>query len=331
MVSATTALAILIACLALAGCSKASSHHSLLHPGAPSTSVVAWLNRAVTTTTTTTTTIAASPPGTPCRAADLRATPGRGGAGLSNDLTVVVLTNISRAACGVGGYPRLIGVKAAGATVALNASHGTYFGDLTPAVLPPGGQAKLYLGTYTACSALNQPDQAAVQANSAANTYTGVVIELPADLGSVQANDIQFDTACGLSVSQLGVELPPPTPTSGATGGLASLTARASLPTQVRAGTTLNYVVVLSNTGSTAISFGRCPSYTEVFNDNADVVTSSYRLNCGPVGAIPAGSSVAFAMELAVPAGAVASGAKIGWELNEPSGPFAGGAIQVIS
>jgi len=86
-----------------------------------------------------------------------------------------------------------------------------------------------------------------------------------------------------------GVEpVPPPVPHR--------LVATIAAPAQVRAGERLRYTVSLRNITAEPVTFGSvCPSYVE-----SGLAKEIYALNCHPVGAIPAGGTVVFAMELAV-------------------------------
>ena len=158
---------------------------------------------------TSTTTLATGPA---CEAATLRAAAKGGGAGLGNDLEIVVVTNVGRATCWVGGYPSLVGIKPSGAREPLAVAHGTYFGNRVPTQLAPGSAAKLYLGTNRGCTALNSPG---ANAAARANTYTGITITLPDGRGTLGVGHVRLDTACGLSESEIGAA--PPVPTSGST------------------------------------------------------------------------------------------------------------------
>jgi hypothetical protein len=175
--------------------------------------VVPWVDAIATaappTPTTTTTTLATGPA---CEAATLRAAAKGGGAGLGNDLEIVVVTNVGRATCWVGGYPSLVGIKPSGAREPLAVAHGTYFGNRVPTQLAPGSAAKLYLGTNRGCTALNSPG---ANAAARANTYTGITITLPDGRGTLGVGHVSLDTACGLSESEIGAA--PPVPTSGST------------------------------------------------------------------------------------------------------------------
>jgi len=90
-----------------------------------------------------------------------------------------------------------------------------------------------------------------------------------------------------------GVEpVPPPVPHR--------LVATIAAPARVRSGERLRYTVSLRNITAESVTFGSvCPSYVE-----SGLAKEIYALNCHPVGAIPAGGTVVFAMELALLASA---------------------------
>lgn len=112
------------------------------------------------------------------------------------------------------------------------------------------------------------------------------------------------------------------------------LVATLEVPAQVRAGDHLRYTVTLRNITSTPVTFGStCPRYTEGgWKGDPRLGEQSYALNCRPVPAIPAGGSVTFAMDLAVPPSASAGDLLFYWELGPDfdSDATAQGMIQVI-
>jgi hypothetical protein len=112
------------------------------------------------------------------------------------------------------------------------------------------------------------------------------------------------------------------------------LVATLEAPPRVGAGNKLRYTVTLQNITSTLVTFGpACPSYMEGgWKGDPRLGEQSYALNCLPVAAIPAGGSVTFAMELAVPPSAPAADLLFYWELGRDfdSDAMARGTIQVI-
>jgi hypothetical protein len=105
---------------------------------------------------------------------------------------------------------------------------------------------------------------------------------------------------------------PPPPPVAH------RLVATMSAPVQVRAGERLRYTITLRNITGEPVTFGSvCPSYFES-GRKADqlLAKAGYALNCHPVGAIPTGGTVTFAMELAVLPSAAPGANTFGWELG---------------
>ena len=91
-----------------------------------------------------------------------------------------------------------------------------------------------------------------------------------------------------------------------------------SAPAQVHAGERLRYTITLRNITGEPVTFGSaCPSYFES-GGRADqlLAKEGYALNCHPVGAIPAGGTVTFAMELAVLPSAAPGDNTMRWELG---------------
>jgi hypothetical protein len=111
------------------------------------------------------------------------------------------------------------------------------------------------------------------------------------------------------------------------------LVATLEAPAQVRAGDRLRYTVTLQNITSTSVTFGpTCPSYVEGgWKDDGRLGEQSHALNCRPVGAIPAGGSVTFAMEFVVPSSAPALDRPFYWALGRDfdSDATARGTIRV--
>jgi hypothetical protein len=196
---------------------------------------------------------------------------------------------------------------------------GTYFGRLIPADLPPGGHVFLDFGTSN-CGCRCEGGKTPVR-------YRHLVFRLP-EGGSVPAERVSITEDCFLSMSGFG--LPPRYSLPRARPGTAGkLHARLRLPEAVRARTTLFFTVTLSNPTRTTIVLHPCPGYTEGLYVSGRVVRRSFALNCDSVQAIPAHSQVRYAMRLAVPRQAAPVAAKLGWNLNTPTGPSEGGVIRI--
>ena len=139
----------------------------------------------------------------PCRGSELAGAYVRAMAGLGNLGVVASVTNVATTTCRLEGYPVLRGLRD-GRWHPLKASHGTYFGDLTPTNLHPREGGAMLLGTFDGCQALNQRSQRKVRQAEAANTYSELVVTLPDRRGSFHIAGVSFDVACGLAESQVG-------------------------------------------------------------------------------------------------------------------------------
>ena len=290
--------------------------------------VIPWADAtAMATSAAPTTTTTTLPTGPACKASTLHAVAKPGGAGLGHGLEIVVVTNVGPTTCWVGGYPNLVGSKTSGARKLLAATHGTYFGNRVPTKLTPGSAAKLYLGTESTCNALNSPQARAV-AN--ANTYTGLIIDLPGSEGTLSVGNLYLDTACGLSESEIGAPTPIPASPSPVPGSPASLTARSTIPAEVHVDSVVRYTVTLTNPTATPVSLTPCPVYSESLIGSTTALRRSYHLNCAVVSRIDPGTAVTFAMELALPRSFPSSVAKMSWVLDSGAGPYAGRVVQVL-
>src|ERR1039458_2323888 len=139
-----------------------------------------------------------------CLGRNLVGLPLASGAAAGNLSNVVGVVNMGTTPCRLGGYPGLEGTRSGHRYPLAVSGHGTFFGDLNPTVLAPRMVGALIIGTEDGCSAINQPNHAAVNAEIAAHSYTGIVIELPRHDGFVGVNGVRFDTACVLQTSRLG-------------------------------------------------------------------------------------------------------------------------------
>jgi len=241
----------------------------------------------------------------------------------------VLLTNTGPA-CQLGGYPALVGISLSGEHMTLNPMHGTFFTNPIPGDISRGQQGEFLIGTTDACTALNQPDQAASIANAKANTYVGAILTLPNGAGVISVSGLRFDTACSLDESQVGVKPPQPFTYAIPAGSPQSLSATLRVPASVRSGTEMDYQVVLDNATSTPVALHPCPNYTEVLGLPTRPTGHTYQLNCVSVRLILPGKSRVFAMEIAVPKVDAATLAKFSWALDTGEGPYAGQALRLL-
>ncbi len=318
----------------IAGATVASLVLSSCGTAAPSGGVVPWSALTASPTTTTTTTTTTLAPAAPCHSSHLETRLGRGGAGLGNELTVVVFTNTGPL-CQLSGYPDLEGQTGTREWRLLRVrKDGTYFGGLNGTDLATGRSGLLLLGTSVGCNALNSPSQSQNLANQRLATYNTIRVLLPHGGGGAGVTGVHLDVACGLDESQLGVRPPTPGVVEPRPGSVASLTATASLPTTLSAGTTLSYVVTLHNPTATEVAFTPCPNFTEAIFvapnvKGAKPKVRTFALNCARAAPVAAHGSERFAMKLVLPPSTQASLAKFAWSLDTGSGPYIGRAIEV--
>lgn len=257
----------------------------------------------------------------PCAAADLSASPGQGGVGLGNTNQPIDLTNRSATPCLLAGYPTLVaGISADGSVIPLAATRGSYFGDPGPAAnIAPGQTAAVNISSSDACQQLGSGRH---------RIYPLLRIGLPGG-GFVDTTANQFDTICGLSVSQFGVpaysqgNIPQPLP----------ITATIAAPATVSPGEEFTFTVTLANPADRAYSLRPCPVYEMYIyalpsigqpRSSADFVDRNYYLNCDTVHEIGAHGSVTYQMRLRLPAGLpVGAPAKFVWRLQGDAGPSA--------
>jgi Protein of unknown function (DUF4232) len=253
----------------------------------------------------------------PCDASQLRLRNGRTGAGLGHYLEELDIENIGDRPCLVRGYPTLTALDARGARVSLEPQRGgTYFGQLLPADIAPGGRVHLDFDTTSACQGGRAPTV----------RYHAVTLELPQG-GTLRGPGTSLVDQCGLTMSQVGLPMryaPPPV----APGSPGTLRARIVLPRTAQRGGLLRFTVVLRNPTARRVTLAPCPGYTESLFAQQAFVRRTLRLNCKQVTELAPRAQQRYAMQLRVPRGA--SGfAKVGWSLDTANGPFAGGVVQI--
>jgi hypothetical protein len=97
-------------------------------------------------------------------------------------------------------------------------------------------------------------------------------------------------------------------------------------PTQMAAGTTVDYTVTLTNISNSPIVFDTCPTYDEGFTPTALV---AYQLNCGALNPVQPGASLTFAMRFTVSPKTAAGPEKFLWALRGPD--MSASAAQLVS
>jgi len=207
----------------------------------------------------------------------------------------IPLRNISNQPCLLVGSPMRVVAQAAGqpdvvATRGLHLGSGGAGGDLQP-----GKRGYLSLETDRDCSA-----RYATPNTFPTKNYTSVTVTLPS--ATSFTIPLKLDVECGLRTGGLGVQLPPPTDRPDPRS---QLVASIDAPLTVRAGTTLTYVVTLTNPTAATISLRHCPGYAEWLGAGVvELAKNAFGLDCSTVRAIEPGQSVRYEMQLAVPADA---------------------------
>jgi len=315
---------LLLATLALAGCAATS------HGAAAGPRPVPWLPLEASPPIFPTPPPVVIPPGTPsCHAGDVvasyRGTNGIGGGVVS---TGISLGNRTATPCVLVGTPTIRLLNAQGAEIAITSVPATEWA--AKRVLLAAHTDDMSASSSTAAVVFDWQSfdiqaQACPNQAPAANM---IAIRLPGD-------STEFTVSTGGNHSTVapcnrrirpwplqGVEpLPPPVPHR--------LVATITAPPQVRAGERLRYTVSLRNITAEPVTFGSvCPSYLE-----SGIAKEIYALNCHPVGAIAAGGTVVFAMELRVLASAPPGIETFVWRLgfDFDADTAARGTIQVTA
>jgi hypothetical protein len=135
-----------------------------------------------------------------------------------------------------------------------------------------------------------------------------------------------FDVECGLFTGQFAVAQPQPEYTQSVIQGA---TAQIELPSAVDAGTTLRYVVDLTNPTTHDMVLTPCPSYQQGINEAG---TGPLEFNCAAVHLLAAHQTERFAMEIAVPADFPTGQAEVYWNVAAIADPYIGarGSVDVV-
>jgi hypothetical protein len=259
----------------------------------PSVSAVAWLDEPTTLTEIEATQPPARPAARACAADDLAAravvedSEGAGG----HILTIVRLANAGSSRCTLSGTVKLAGIRT---------ERGTFFDNVGwkqyPATIDPGEQASVDIETSFACGGAQKQNRNVVM------TVLGRSYPLPR---------ARLDSTCVVRVGDWYVLRGPAEPQFRYDG----LTATLQAPATVARGSTVDYVVTLTNPGPAAVRLDPCPIYMEEVVKNVGF----YRLNCA-VAEIAPGASVRFAMRLRVSAETPTGPTHLLWRLAEAAG-----------
>jgi hypothetical protein len=253
----------------------------------------------------------------PCRIDRVRVTNAGGGAAAGNVLQRFRFANSGRATCLVRGYPTITALAPGGRRVRLHPRRsGTFFGALVPADMTPGHHVYLDLGSQDVTCNVTHPV-----------VYRDLTFGLPG--GSTLPSHARLTRFCGgWEMSRFG--LPPRTTATipPRPGSLDTLRASLHAPTALRAGTTLHYLVTLTNPTDTPVRLAPCPSYTEAIVSRQSVRSQAFFLNCDTVHVIAPGRHFGYRMRLPIlrmPRG----WAKLAWHLDTPREPATATVIAI--
>jgi hypothetical protein len=283
--------------------------------------LVPWVDRPAPSASEPSPSPLPSPDARPCQPSDVRAQVGGLGLAMGNSKMPVSFVNVSSTPCALVGVPSLVGITAAGVPESILVTGGGYFPQPGPPanLAPNAGVAVVDIDGAIACPA-------AIAGRH--RIYKVLRIGLPGG-GTVDVDGSGFETICGVSVSAFGT----PTAAGATDPPLLPLSAQISGPSTVAPGTTLTYVVTITNTSDAGYVLDPCPVFEQfVASGSANVWVATIRdgfLNCDTVHGIPAHGAVTYEMRLAIPSDQPAGDAKFGWSLRGDLGPWANAPLRV--
>jgi Protein of unknown function (DUF4232) len=137
----------------------------------------------------------AAPPS--CQGSNLAGTLVRTAVATGHVVSTIAITNVGPRTCLLGGFPTLVGLRGSARFDLHVTGHDSYDGNLHPTDLAPRMSGALIVSTGDLCG----PTYGVIPPSQ---TYSGMIVVLPKDEGTVQVPAVTFDTTCGLVVSQLG-------------------------------------------------------------------------------------------------------------------------------
>jgi hypothetical protein len=154
--------------------------------------------------------------------------------------------------------------------------------------------------------------------------YSSVEMTLPTGILDLSKLDLTLCANKVFSGFQQSESTPP------APGTVASLNAKLEIPKTVKAGSTLDYQVVLENKSNETVDLSPCPVYKEVINvvngPNGKSYSQVLELNCSTVRAIKPHQKITYQMVILVPS--ETGPAKFGWHIV-PGGPYVGTGLTI--
>jgi len=277
----------------------------------------------------------------PCVAGDLCAAVGHGSGASGQIFNNVLLSNHSASPCRLEGTPQVLLRTTAGRALALS-----QFSMSLPWLNTPPGPALM---------APNLPDpqpEKGVQVGwgqaylvysmwdcPANPPLSSVIIVLPNQRGTLT---LPADGVAGFSwggecegtvVQRMAVAPFVATEPSPIWVDKSPLSVTVKLPDHVRAGQSLHYEVVLTNSSGAPFQFrhGECPSYTEDASSPGHKNLANHELNCGGVGWLGPNESVTFAMVLNIPADTPPGPGPLRWVMGSAYGSAEGRAMLTVT
>jgi len=274
-----------------------------------------------------------------CAAADLHAVAGRGGAATGGLIfNLIYLSNHSDTPCALNGTPQILLKTRSGGTLSLpqkDIPAPELPSPVIPALMSPHSpDPQLY-------SQSNSFGQASVMfalwdcpANPSLSVLT-IVLPRGGGLVSLPANDIALsgDGECeGGNIVQR-IEVSPFNGTEPQPSWIENspLSVTVNLPDHIRAGQSLHYQVVLTNTSGAPFRFHDCPSYTEDASRLGRKNLASYQLNCSGLGWLAPDASLTFAMVLDIPASTPPGPGDLRWAMRSTYGNGEGRATLTVT
>jgi len=255
--------------------------------------------------------------GRPCRSSDLAVSDIGGNGGGGHSYATFQFVNKSSTPCILTGFPRVVATEP-GKPALMAVDGGFFVGQEVSATMSPGSSATLSLETERDCNA-----RYAVPNSWPTLIYHTATVAIPGG-GSVALHDT-FDVECGLFTGQFGVNQPQPEYTQSPIDGA---TAQIELPTAVDAGTTLQYVIDLTNPTANNLVLAPCPSYQQGIGEGGK---DPLKFNCPAVRLLLAHQTQRFAMQLPIPADYPTGQAEVYWNVAATTDPYIGarGSVDV--
>jgi hypothetical protein len=274
-----------------------------------------------------------------CAAADLHAVAGRGGAATGGLIfNLIYLSNHSDTPCALNGTPQILLKTRSGGTLSLPQK------DM-PAPWLPSPAIPALMSAHSPDPQLfrqsNSFGQASLMfalwdcpANPSLGVFT-VVLPRGGGLISLPGTDIALsgggeceggNVVQRIEVSPFNGTEPQPTWIENS-----SLSVTVNLPNHIRAGHSLHYQVVLTNTSGAPFRFHDCPSYTEDASRLGRKNLADYQLNCSSVGWLGPSESITFDMVIEIPADTPGGTGGLRWEMRSAYGVGEGSAELTVT